>query len=147
MLHKSTFMIFTLCIAMVTALTFSVWSSTPKAKVPPSPKNFKVKGSFEQGKNIYETTCAICHGKNGSGKGVLGKALYPPPTDFTNKQLMAQKTDWELFLATRDGGEMVGLSPTMAPYKDMLTEQQIKDLVTYIRRFPKKIPTSGPGQN
>ena len=36
-----------------------------------------------QGKKIYEQNCVTCHGPKGDGKGPLGAALKPPPSDFT----------------------------------------------------------------
>lgn len=36
-----------------------------------------------QGKKIYEQNCVTCHGPQGDGKGPLGAALKPPPSDFT----------------------------------------------------------------
>jgi high-affinity iron transporter len=36
------------------------------------------------GKKLFEQNCATCHGPKGDGKGQLGVALKPPPSDFTN---------------------------------------------------------------
>ena len=36
-----------------------------------------------QGKKLFEQNCVTCHGPKGDGKGQLGAALKPPPTDFT----------------------------------------------------------------
>jgi high-affinity iron transporter len=35
-----------------------------------------------QGKKLYETNCAPCHGAKGDGKGPAGVALKPPPRTF-----------------------------------------------------------------
>ncbi|HXH74199.1 MAG TPA: c-type cytochrome [Bacteriovoracaceae bacterium] len=35
------------------------------------------------GQNTYVEYCIQCHGKNGDGKGVSSKGMYPPPRDFT----------------------------------------------------------------
>jgi len=39
-------------------------------------------GGYEQGKNLYEEKCQICHGVNGQGDGPAAAALTPSPTDF-----------------------------------------------------------------
>ena len=48
---------------------------------PPPPK--KTSDLLAQGKKLYEQNCVTCHGSKGDGKGPLGAALKPPPSDFT----------------------------------------------------------------
>jgi mono/diheme cytochrome c family protein len=36
-----------------------------------------------QGKKLYDQNCVTCHGPKGDGKGQLGAALKPAPSDFT----------------------------------------------------------------
>jgi high-affinity iron transporter len=38
---------------------------------------------LSQGKKLYEQNCITCHGSKGDGKGQLGTALKPAPSDFT----------------------------------------------------------------
>src|SRR5262249_68247 len=35
------------------------------------------------GRELYRSYCAVCHGKNGKGDGPTAKALKIPPTDLT----------------------------------------------------------------
>jgi mono/diheme cytochrome c family protein len=35
-----------------------------------------------KGKKLYEQNCTTCHGPKGDGKGQLGTALKPAPTNF-----------------------------------------------------------------
>jgi len=49
-------------------------------KDPTPPR--KTPDLLNQGKKIYEQTCAPCHGSKGDGKGPAGAVLKPPPTDF-----------------------------------------------------------------
>ncbi len=35
------------------------------------------------GKKLYDQNCVTCHGPKGDGKGQLGAALKPAPSDFT----------------------------------------------------------------
>ncbi len=44
--------------------------------------------SAASGKQMYETYCAVCHGKDGKGNGPAADALKVPPTDLTT---LAQK--------------------------------------------------------
>jgi mono/diheme cytochrome c family protein len=38
---------------------------------------------LDEGKMEFEENCAICHGKDGTGKGELGARLAVPPKDLT----------------------------------------------------------------
>jgi mono/diheme cytochrome c family protein len=53
---------------------------TAHAKDPIPPK--KTPELLSQGKKLYEQNCVTCHGSKGDGKGQLGAALKPAPSDF-----------------------------------------------------------------
>jgi len=38
--------------------------------------------TIEQGKSLYVTFCAQCHGKYHDGNGTVGQSFYPLPTDL-----------------------------------------------------------------
>ncbi len=46
--------------------------------------------SAASGKQMYDTYCATCHGKDGKGNGPAAEALKTPPTDLTT---LAQKNN------------------------------------------------------
>jgi mono/diheme cytochrome c family protein len=84
-----------------------------------------------EGARIFKDMCVICHGPEGRGDGPQARILSPEPQDFTNRAYMETKTDEELIDVTRDGrGPMPG-------FGDELTEQQIRDVVAYIRTMPE----------
>src|ERR1044071_7722602 len=39
---------------------------------------------IEQGRQIYNQTCALCHGSDGHGRTNLGLGMYPPVMDLTS---------------------------------------------------------------
>jgi len=54
--------------------------NTALGQAPKMPK--KTPELLAQGKKLYETNCAPCHGTKGDGKGPAGVALKPPPRTF-----------------------------------------------------------------
>ena len=40
--------------------------------------------ALAQGQEIYNGTCAMCHGQDGTGNGPAGKSFSSPPDDFTD---------------------------------------------------------------
>ena len=78
-----------------------------------------------------------CHGANGKGDGPAAAGLNPKPKDFTDCNAMAKNSDETLFKAIKEGGQSVGISPMMPSWGAALKDQQVKDLVTYIRSLCK----------
>jgi hypothetical protein len=64
-------------------------------------------------------------------------ALNPGPKDFTDCKIMAHTSDEMLFKTVKEGGQVTGQSPLMPPWGGTLTDQQVSDLVKYIRSFCK----------
>ena len=77
---------------------------------------------------LYKAKCQMCHGEKGLADSGAGKAMkVKPVTDPDVKKINeAQMVD-----AVKDG------MGKMQPYKDKLTDAQIKDVVTYFRSFAK----------
>jgi len=83
------------------------------------------------GKPLYAVHCVVCHGIKGKGNGPSGKALVPPPTDFTT----AEANDEQWFKATKLGTKAISKSNNMAGVGDKLTDPQIRDVIAYIKTF------------
>ncbi len=82
----------------------------------------------DSGAEIYKAKCQMCHGAAGMADSAAGKTMkVKPVTDPSVKSMPeAQMID-----AVRKG------MGKMQPYKDKLTDAQIKDSVTYFRTFIK----------
>jgi len=78
---------------------------------------------------LYKTKCAACHGADGSGNTPMGKAFKL--RDLASDEVQAQ-TDAQLMAITADG------KGKMPAYKGKLADEQIKELVGYIRTLKKK---------
>ncbi len=83
-------------------------------------------------KDIYAKECKSCHGSTGKGDGPVGKLINPKPTDFAVS--LKGKSDAWIAKAIKGGGPAVGESDVMPGYGD-LSNQQIKELVDYIKKF------------
>ncbi len=87
--------------------------------------------SLAKGKKLYGFDCAMCHGKDGDGKGDMATDMKNV-TDFTNPEALKNRTDGELFYVLRHGkGEM-------PPEGDRAKDDDIWHLVNYIRSLAKK---------
>jgi cytochrome c oxidase cbb3-type subunit III len=90
-------------------------------------------GNIESGKRIYADYCAVCHGKEGRGDGPIVGMFGPKPFAFTDKASMADKRDLDLYFAIFEGGQAVGKSTFMPAWGGLLKEQEISDVIAYIR--------------
>jgi len=126
---------------MLLATAWTLQGQTPSQappgeyKIPPEAANRSnpVKPSPEslaRGKKIYGYDCAVCHGKDGDGKGDMTDMKGIP--DFTDPATMKDRTDGELFYIIQKGkGEM-------PPEGDRAKAEDIWNLVNYVRSFAKK---------
>jgi mono/diheme cytochrome c family protein len=82
----------------------------------------------EPGADTYKAKCQMCHGAAGLADSPAGKTMKVKPiTDPSVKKL----TEAEMITATKNG------MGKMQPFKDKLTEAQVKDAVAYFRTFLK----------
>ncbi len=88
--------------------------------------------SLAKGKKMYDIDCAMCHGKDGDGKGELAADMKPKVTDFTNPAELGDTTDTELFKIIKDG------KGQMPPEGERVKPDELWNMVNYIRSFAKK---------
>ncbi len=92
----------------------------------------------ETAKEFYADACESCHGPTGKGDGPAGLALQPHPANLS-EVLKDKRDDWIAKVITQ-GGESVGLPPTMPSFGQALDPDQVKSLVQYIRTFGRHQP-------
>jgi len=93
--------------------------------------------SGEQARGNYETYCIQCHGMQGNGMGVNIADMSVQPRDHTDSKSMAARTDDELFKVIKEGGLAINKSVLMPPWGASFTDNEIHDLVTYLRKLCK----------
>lgn len=88
--------------------------------------------SIAGGKQTY-TKCASCHGIN--GEGGPGNDLIPAAPSLVDDQWDHGSTDGEIFNNIKNG---VPPDFNMVPFKDQLKDEEIWNLVNYLRSIAKK---------
>jgi mono/diheme cytochrome c family protein len=88
--------------------------------------------NLASGKDIFNKTCAICHGKKGKGDGPKTAELDKPVGDFTKEEFIKQ-SDGAIFWKITEGRK------PMPSFKKEMTEEQRWLLVNYVKTLnPKK---------
>jgi mono/diheme cytochrome c family protein len=86
-----------------------------------------------RGSIAYRTYCVLCHGTSGKGDGRAARMYTPRPANLTVSPFPEQYKE----MIIRGGGPAVGRSPFMPPWGDELTDEQISDLISFLREVRK----------
>lgn len=78
---------------------------------------------------VYGNYCVTCHGMNADGNGRAARLYTPRPANLR----MSDKNDAYLSMIIRKGGGPVGRSEFMPTWEAELTDEQVRDLVAYLR--------------
>lgn len=78
---------------------------------------------------VYANYCVTCHGMNADGNGRAARLYEPRPANLR----ATDKNDGYMTLIVRAGGERLGRSPKMPPWGEELTDEQIRDVVAFVR--------------
>lgn len=90
---------------------------------------------IDVGGKLYTAHCASCHASKGSGDGDAGRDLAPSPAFLAYLIKHPRSVDEYLLWTISEGGVQFGSK--MPTFKETLTEQQIWQIVTYMRAdFP-----------
>lgn len=89
--------------------------------------------SAVRGSIVFRTYCVLCHGADGRGDGRAAKLYTPRPANLT----VSPFGDAYKEMIIRGGGASVGRSSFMPPWGGELSEEQIQDLVIFLRELRK----------
>jgi mono/diheme cytochrome c family protein len=78
---------------------------------------------------VYANYCVTCHGMNADGNGRAARLYNPRPANLR----MTDKNDEYIGLIIRKGGEALARSSKMPPWGEELTDEQIRDVVAFVR--------------
>jgi len=85
--------------------------------------------SVVRGEIVFMSYCTLCHGVSGEGNGRAAKIYNPRPANLRKSMFPDAYKEGII----RVGGERMGRSSAMPSWQDELTEEQIHDVVNYLR--------------
>ncbi len=91
------------------------------------------RGNPTEGKKIFTQRCWGCHGLTGHGDGPAANSFEPKPRNLSDAKYVSTLTDERMFRTISEGGAAMGKSPFMPPWKGVLSETDIRDVIAYIR--------------
>jgi mono/diheme cytochrome c family protein len=94
----------------------------------------ELRGDAVAGQKLHAQHCVACHGLTG-GADVVVMHMDETPPDQSDPEYMKTLPDEYLYIAICRGGEGVGKSYVMSPWGDYFTDQEIKDMVAWVRTF------------
>ncbi len=112
--------------ALILAVPFIAAASSPASKpmvtFEPGPG---------RGEAIYRTYCHHCHGEAADGRGHMGRGLPVKPADLTSAEVAPRINERDVFKTVRDGMQTRGGSLFMIAWRDVLGDDQIRDVSAY----------------
>lgn len=97
-------------------------------------------GDAAEGKKLFLTFCSSCHGVEGKGDGEASEFLEKRPRDLTDQSVMFERTDEDLFEFLSHQGNEFHAARFIPQFKLTFDEQQIHDIVAYIRSLSRQPP-------
>lgn len=82
---------------------------------------------LSQGRDLFASTCAKCHGESGSG-GVPAAAGQPAPRDLRDHVFQSSRTDGQLRAVI-----VSGKGTAMPAFGTLFDDAQLRALVAYLR--------------
>ena len=104
--------------------------------------------NVRNGEKVYKGGCIACHGSEGKGAPATSTVFLRPDTwpDFTDCAGTTPEPNGNWKAVIVHGGPSRGLSQIMPAFGDLLTEEQINDVIAYMRGFCKNVHHDPPGE-
>jgi cytochrome c2 len=110
-------------------------------RAPAQRLQYKKPANVENGEKVYKGGCIACHGAEGKGAPNASTVFLRPDTfpDFTDCAGTTPEPDGNWKAAIVHGGPSRGLSQIMPAFGDLLTDDQINDVIAYMRGFCRNV--------
>jgi cytochrome c oxidase cbb3-type subunit III len=86
-----------------------------------------------RGRALFGQYCSGCHGADGRGGA---HTFMPHVGNLARKDYIELLPDEHLRLVIMEGGPVVGLSSYMPAWQTTLSEQDVSDIIAFIRNLP-----------
>ena len=129
------YIILSFCVVLIVAIANSVQAAT--------------KEDIAKGKEIFEKRCYYCHGMKGGGDGPVVPRLDPKPRNFRNADFRFRTTPLGTLPTEDDLFKTIsnGVFGTAMPFwNTLLSEQERRQVISYIQTFSDKWEKEGPGK-
>jgi len=110
------------------------WEQTGKQAIAPSSTPSAARGAV-----LFAESCAACHGAEGRGEGLLAARLNDPYVTLRKPVFHSVRPGAEPIEQTLARIIRFGLPPTSMPGHEWLTDQQVADLVAFVKTLPEEI--------
>ncbi|HEX4576775.1 MAG TPA: cytochrome c [Edaphobacter sp.] len=109
--------------------------------LPAQTLHYAKKPNAEAGEKVYKDGCIACHGAEGRGAPQSYTVFLRTDTfpDFTDCAGTTPEPNGNWKAAIVHGGPSRGLSQIMPAFGDLLTDEQINDVMAYMRGFCKNV--------
>lgn len=104
----------------------------------PFPAFAQAKGDVNKGRELYTEKCVLCHGSRGEGWDWSKRVANPPIPVPDLAKVTPEQSDQFLFDVVKGGGEAVGKTRFMPAFGFQLNDQEVWDLVAYMRSLSGK---------
>jgi mono/diheme cytochrome c family protein len=94
----------------------------------------EIRGDAARGAPLHLRHCAGCHGVDGKSE-VIVMHMDEPPKDQSDPVYMKTLPDEYLYLVICKGGAALGKNFIMPQFSDVISDQDIRDLIAWIRTF------------
>lgn len=95
-------------------------------------KDLRFRGDTRRGRAIFKRACVACHGKIGTGEGLLAHLFRISMMDFTKSENMQKISDEDLLNMIRDGK-----GDYMPSWQGILSDGEIADVASYVRMLAR----------
>lgn len=119
-----------------------IWDPAVSKAVTAIKDDVVAKRKAQQGEDLYQFRCAVCHGDTGAGDGAATEVMTPKPRDFS-LGLFKYKTspgtllprDEDLINTIKYGLPGTAMPGWGLPGSALLSDAQIRSLIPVIKRF------------
>jgi len=90
----------------------------------------EAKSCVKYGAHVFQERCALCHGTDGLGEGILSLQMKNyPNTNLSKRKVIGTR---EIAKVIRFGGTLPNISNEMPPWGDELTVSQLESVTSFV---------------